>query len=519
MGGKAENFIRKTVNILFGILCMFILGTLLLGDKRVAYPDWAKNYSVLSNITIAIIEAAVLGVGIMVWKKWISRWEFLQKLTSEGFYPVLWIMAVLLFGAQVYISYHLYFILGWDVSIVAGTADWIWTGERGIGDEYYFSQYPNNVAIVYILAGIYRAAVALGLEVYRYFVSILADCVLIDLAGGFGALSVKRLTGSPKAGLGAFIIFSGLVGINPWMVVPYTDTYSILFPALTFYLYLCAKQADKRYQEWILWGLAGLAGMVGYLIKPSAAIVLIAIVGYEVFRLAVAKGQRRVAAVHLGIILAAYFLAQGLWLHMLAATGSELNEEVRFSYTHYLMLGLNEENTGAYSSGDYHFSLSIPDRKTRSRENLRIVGERLQTYGVGGYLEFMCKKLLLNYNDGVFAWEQEGGFELAERNAPVTIAFQRVRRLFRCGTDWYGYYATFAQALWVFVLLAMPFILLGKKCGNSRMEEELILCVSLLGSFLFVMLFEARARYLYNMLPIYVMGAVVGLRKLSAKCA
>ena len=517
MEGKVEKGIRKAVNVLFWSICAILFMVLLFVDKSAAYPQWAKNHALLPNVALVGGLLILLALGSLVWEKWLSKNHFLGRVRRgirKGFYPILGILCVLLFVLQVYIAHHLYFIAGWDVAIVTGTADWLWTGERGIGSEYYFSQYPNNVAIVYILAVIYQVAVKLGFEVYRYFVTILVDCVLIDLAGFFVALSVKRLTGSCKAALLAWGIFVGLTGINPWMVIPYTDTFSVLFPVLSFYLYLCARQAHGRMRECVLWAAAGVAGMTGYLIKPSAGIVLIAIVCNELLVLAAVRSRRREALLHLGMILAAFIVSRGLWLHMLDYTGSDLDREVAFSYAHYLMLGLNEENTGAYSSGDYLFSLSIPDRKTRVRENLRMVSQRIREYGVGGYLEFMGRKLLLNYNDGVFAWEQEGGFEMSERNAPVTLAFQRVRRLFRCGTDWYGYYATFAQALWLLVLFAMPFAGAGKS-AKIRTDGAFILRVSLIGSFLFVMLFEARARYLYNMAPVYIVGAAAGLWKIS----
>ncbi len=514
MGEKAGNGIRIAINTISGLFCALVLGALLFGDKRVDYPDWAKNSALLNNLVLAAAGAALLAGGMCVWRRWLSGRAVLQKILSSGFYPLLCTMTMALLLVQIFIARNLFFTVGWDVAIVTGTAEELWAGRGGIGRFFYYSQYPNNVGIVYVLTMVFRMGSWLGLEIDRYFVLILADCVLISLSGFVSALSVKRLTGNPKTGLLAFGLFAGLIGINPWMVVPYTDTYSILFPVLTFYFYLCAKKADKLWMEILMGGMAGLSGMAGYFVKPSGGLVLIAAAGYEALLLVTEKGRRRKAALLLGMFLAAFVISRGMRLHMLRATESDLDENMQFSYAHYLMMGLNEENTGAYWSEDYAFSGSQPDQKTRMRENLRIVKERINRYGAAGCSEFFLKKLLVNYNDGTFAWEKEGGFELSERSAAATPARQNIRRLLRSGTDWFGYYASFAQAVWVMVLCAVPLAGLAWKRDGFQRDGEYVIRISLIGSFLFVMLFEARARYLYNMAPMYVVCAAAGIWKL-----
>ena len=532
MAEKIGRGIRKSVKNIFAGIYLIVLGAVLLIDKGMEYPEWARNESLLPNIALAAAGVLFVAGGSFLWKRYLSRISFLRRFPVFGFYVLLWGMGGLLFLTQVFVSYHLYFIAGWDVSIVSGVADWVWIGTGEIGELFYFSQYTNNVAIVYVLAVISWTVSWLELKVAFYLALILADCVLISLAGIFAALSVKRLTGSRKWGLFSFVLFFCLTGINPWMVVPYTDTYSILFPVLTFYLYLCAKDADKPAAECALWVLLGLSGLVGYLIKPSAVIVLIAVVCYELLLLVTVKGRWKKTALHFVMLLAAWAVSHGIWLHMLDYTGSRLNEDLKFSYTHYLMMGLNEESVGAYNGDDYAFSSRQPDQETRRRENLRVAKERLSEYGLTGYPIFMMRKLLVNYNDGTFAWEKEGDFEQSPCNNEETPVHVLVRRLFRRGTDWYGYYATFAQGIWILLLIFVPASAFRRReacCGETRQDRfgrretrrgggeitdgECVLWISLIGSFLFVMLFEARARYLYNMTPVLIICGTLGFRK------
>lgn len=97
----------------------------------------------------------------------------------------------------------------------------------------------------------------------------------------------------------------------------------------------------------------------------------------------------------------------------------------------------------------------------------------------------------------------------------------------------YIWFTTISQGLWLFALLGIlteAALLLEaslegirKRKASVAKEQSDFLCVSVamivtfIGMFLFVMLFEARARYLYNMVPIFSVMAVLGYCKLYQK--
>ena len=141
MEGKVEKGIRKAVNVLFWSICAILFMVLLFVDKSAAYPQWAKNHALLPNVALVGGLLILLALGSLVWEKWLSKNHFLGRVRRgirKGFYPILGILCVLLFVLQVYIAHHLYFIAGWDVAIVTGTADWLWT-ERNRQRELFFS--------------------------------------------------------------------------------------------------------------------------------------------------------------------------------------------------------------------------------------------------------------------------------------------------------------------------------------------------------------------------------------------
>lgn len=513
MREKAEKIINKSIYIVFICCITLILSIVVFVDKNISYTEACRLDTKLPNIVLLPIILIIIAGAFGIWKKYLAK-SRIRKYIDKYFYWILIGFSILMLVFQWIYTQKVYFHAGWDVSIVLGSADKICMGKELIGEHYYYSQYTNNIAIVYILSHMQKLAVQIGMEPHRYLFCAIADCVLVNLAGFFTALSVKRVTGIKALSLFSYVLFILLIGINPWMVVPYTDTYSILFPILTFYLYLCFGQSERKPIKGVLWFLMNLVGFMGYLIKPSAAIVLIAVWVCEIVSVFYLQKDRW-KRISVNILLAGLALVciWGIRLHMHQYTGVIINEDIQLSFTHYLMMGLNEENTGSYYSEDYGFSSSFPDVESRTSANLQETLNRIKEYGPVGLLEFHIKKLLVNFNDGTFCWGREGGFIAGENPVATSLMSQRLKRLFYVGTDWYVYYATYAQTIWLSALSMLTGMFWIKKKGmfTERKEEIKVLLVSILGIIIFVTLFEARARYLYNMAPIIIVCASVGL--------
>ncbi len=508
-----ENKVAKWIKWGFCVVFTLVFVIVLFVDKRIEASPNSTLHTIAPNLLLILFPVAVVSVLFLLWKKC----AFMKKagnFIDRRFLWLLWILSGLLLGVQWFISYHIYFMAGWDPSIVVGSSYYIATGEKTIGDFWYYSQYTNQIAVTAVLAWIQELPCFLGYNTWAYFVCIMVDCGLVNLAGVFAALSLRRLTGSGRAALLAFALYAVLVGISPWIVVPYTDTYSILFPSLVFYLYLLSGNAKSKKTELLLWFCIGFLGRFGMMIKPNSGMVFLAILVMELVKLVGEKRKGKLSVLqHFGMVAVAFVLLIGVNKAMISYIGCILNEDIRLTYTHYLMMGLNEETAGSYNSNDYGFSSSQPNVKECQRANLEVVRERLADYGVGGYLYFLVRKTLTNYNDGTFSWWMEGGFNLKNSSKYETLLTQRLRRLFYGGTDWNFYFGSFEHALWLGVLG----LLLGiyrMKTGKMRSQESVLL-LSLLGSFAFVMLFEARGRYLYCMSPVYVMCAIYGLWLLS----
>lgn len=261
--------------------------------------------------------------------------------------------------------------------------------------------------------------------------------------------------------------------------------------------------------------------MLGYHIKPQVAIATIAICGIELwnglFRL---RACLRNKSTWCGAasFMVAFCLAAALVNAGIETLPLEINSEQTLDITHWWMMGMNDgETNGAFNQEDRDFSCSIPDRAERKQANIDEALRRIQKMGPGGFLNFMHRKVLTNYNDGTFCWGGEGGFyvePLADQNLPWAPVAQKLYggTLTEESMGEGSMFALFYKAEWVLWMSILMCGALGALLGLKKLRTQTAAAMlSILGLTLFEQLFEARARYLYSYTPVYILLAAVGL--------
>ena len=195
---------------------------------------------------------------------------------------------------------------------------------------------------------------------------------------------------------------------------------------------------------------------------------------------------------------------------MLRITHLNLDPEAKIGAAHFLMMGVNPDTYGSYSAEDVLFSASYPTKSERDSADFARYTQRMQTYGPGGYLGLLQAKTACDFNDGTFGWGIEGNFWRGVQNAKNTLVANVARSLYYDSGKHYNLWCTLAQFLWLGTLLCGAFSCLH----NGRDDRLRVVQLTVSGLFLFEMLFETRARYLYTNVPLYIVLAVVGLREI-----
>ena len=466
----------------------------------------------LSNPLLLLMAAAAFALLL------VPVWRLRKGIAALGWRLPLTLSA-LLFAAQVFITYHAYFFSVWDARyVLEGARAFAYDMPEAISVDY-FSMYPNNLTLAGIYGGLLRLPMCLGAELGEergLLLLILVQCAL-NTACGLLLWSLTRRVAeafsdgvtAAQAALVALIAYAVLIGLSPWFLVPYSDSSALIFPVLLLWLY---ERLRGRLPSALL---LGALGTLAFMIKPQASIPLIAIALCELAALIVRRSKR--CAVFLILMGSAFLLvvlpAQSV---MERQIGIELDSDRAMNPAHYVNMGLNAEHDGAFNMPDLDAVLAVP-AKERTAWCLRTAWARVKEYGVPGMAEHLLRKALVNFADGGFAW----GIDFARNDLPVKD--ERLTPWVRSvvysdGTRYPALHAL-EQAVWLLLLVLCPFGAFGLRrlCAEQETPVPAAMLLSVIGIIAFNMLFEAKARYVFVMVPVMIAVSAAGLCALRGR--
>jgi hypothetical protein len=197
------------------------------------------------------------------------------------------------------------------------------------------------------------------------------------------------------------------------------------------------------------------------------------------------------------------------------------------------MLGANYQSIGIYSAQDVDFSRSYPKKKESKKAEMQETLRRYRALEAKGTLILWGRKNLLNFSDGTFYWGREGDFYsyVPERSGWLARLTRNTFYNRSHQGPWYEGWAAGATTLWFGILVFATLAALPKRktkneerkaeskavttAGNGQTMD--IIFWALLMLTLFHTLCEARARYLFCFLPLFVLAAVEGIRRIKTK--
>ncbi len=419
----------------------------------------------------------------------------------------------LLFAIQLIVVYSYYFYTSWDAKILLELGRAVAHGEGTTRYSWYFSIYPNNLFLAYLYSVIGKSVHFIGFHKYEYFAILFVQCALNALTGLLVIKIVHKLFDNTKVEFLSFILYVFLIGISPWVSIPYSDSMGIIFPSLIIYLYICSRQ--KKYKI-LYWMTIAFVSFIGYKIKPQIFIVLIAICLVEFVDFVRSKSIKEKSIEFIGLVVGVV-LAVSFSAVAVNSMNISLKEEKSFGLQHFLMMGMNSESMGVWSKDDVKFSRSFSLEEQRNEANIEETKKRIKQMGVVGLSKQFVRKTLTNYNDGTFGWGGEGRFYYSVPKKDNVLS-KITRNIYYTDTydgkggKLYPLWSNFEHMIWITILF------LG--CVSAfvkRTSEKNVIMLSVIGLTIFELLFEARARYLYTFTPLYIVLAVYGVYWLDKK--
>lgn len=389
-------------------------------------------------------------------------------------------------------------------AIYNGAIEWVETGSFPSFYDYYY-YFPNNLGGMAFLAFFFSIAHRLGITDY-YMVAAVANG-LCALATMLVTVTVcKRLLGVRRA-----VFTMALFVLSPPFyfiaAVFYTDSLSMLFPVLAYYLYLKVQESDTLYRQLAFSALLGLAATIGMLIKFTVAIMLVAILIDSLFHLPL-KRTGLLAGLSLAVVCLGFWGFQSMIYpaHLDRSQAKEINTP----YLHWVMMGLKGD--GGYNGEDYQFTRSFATTEERDAALVEEIGKRLEELGPSGVYKLFWTKTTKNFSSGTF--NQSDFLDDGPVNENVLHSY-----LLYSGED-YQAYRGLCQTVFLAALALMAISglweVFGKREEEDSTRQNLAPRLAVFGVLLFFACWETSARYITNFVPLIFISAALGIDRWSA---
>lgn len=516
---KIQQLLKGIGVAIYGIWFFYLMYILLFLDRK--NVDLYYYRFVTNNICLLVIGCGIIALLAFVNSKIKKSNSCLVKRSAAGFSVKIAVASLILLVVQLFVAYHIFFYVDWDVTTVRkGASMFI---EQGYMDYYtvnYLQVNPNNLGMLFLTT----IPLWLGriFSFNGYGLLVVIGVILVNLSVLLCGKTLYLVTKEEKVAWLGFGVAGLLFGLSPWIMVPYTDIFSILLPISTLYLYFLGK--EKNWCPLLQWlGVIGIP-ILGYLIKPTNILVLIAIGLIELlyYKKQDWNWKKLMVIVVIAILFVVAKKGISIGLHqMYQVTPDESKEK---TMTHYAMMGWCSYEYGEYNPWDDEYTNSFPTKKEKQQGNLLRLKERLIEYGPKGTFDILTNKSLKNFNNGSFGWGKEWNFanQMVPRDSKISSFMRNLFYINKDNVDGQGiheggnYYQVILlleQFLWIHILLGCMLCIFGKE----KSKEQLLFMITALGIMIFVSMFECNARYLISYLPIFVITGVLGFLPIFRK--
>ena len=444
-------------------------------------------------------------------------------------------LTILLVPILYYISIHYAYRPGWDIDIVLKNIEYIMTNNTDKIMHGYYSRYANNLFLTYIFLNIYKLSKVIG--IYNgYFLLLFIQSIIFSV-GGYLIYKIADMYFKERYKIYSvctWIIYMIIVGLSPHIVLTYSDGIGMFLSlVLTYIIFkLEDRKILKNKKEIIRNGILKAIlilfftnlTIISYYIKPQIIIISIAygiikliniiasIIKKYIIKSVENKNKIETNIYYIIIILMIILTGYMTYTYIRKANnnmGINVDKEKRFNITHYAMLGWNTESKGVFTIKDENFSGKYEKIKDREKANIEELKKRISEMGIGGVINQIARKILTNYNDGTFSGvatfvyiRDEYRISGLDNNLSEFL-----KNVYYERGKYNQIYTQIMQCLWISILIFNMF-----SYNDSKSRKIAIIILALIGLFLFETIFEARSRYIFVYVPLYIFIGVIGIK-------
>lgn len=477
-----------------------------------------SNDLVKYNMKKIVPVSIVIAISMFLLLRLINRIAVKNNFINRHKKILLILSFIIIFFVQVFLAKQIYYLVGWDAGGLIVNAKALVENVDSF-DISYFLLYPNNIFLLWIEKNIYLLSTLFNSISYE-FLLVIINIIMIDIAVLLTLLLAKKIFNN-KVMIISYYFSILIILFSPWIVICYTDSFCMLFPVLNIYLYFKIKESNNMKSKCILAIAMGIFTIIGYQIKPTAVISLIAI-----FISAVIYSIKDKKSFIMCVCLSLCVIGSGVvtkvicnkTIYSMEVKGVKLNsnEDMQVPMTHFLMMGLNTREIedrgtlyGAWRQEDCDITFSCKTKDEKIKTNLNEYINRVKNLGAGGYLDYLSKKGNWMLSDGTFYYGGEGVFQASEPYTNSNLA-KKFQSYYLFNGENYKVVANFMQAVWCLIIFFISLPLIYKE-KNYESEALFLVRLTITGITIFLLFFEGRSRYFLNHLPLFIILASYGV--------
>lgn len=476
---KIIDVFYKTILV---ILCIFVL-----------YASYCAIFNIYDSIEKLSPLVLILGI-IVVLFTFVGIRKLINKITEKKSDVIAIVLCIIFVAGLCFVGSKIRSVPVFDLSNIEVEAKTMLNNGRNFENINYFAKYTNQIPLTVFVYYIYNVANILNISDLKMFATVI-NSIFIGATAFITYLSLKKIK-DYKIGLLSLIFFI----INPvfylYASYYYTDTMCMPFAAFGFYLFICALKNDnyKKYLSLLL--ASGIIFAIGFKIRVVVGILLIGTLMGTV----ISNKFTKKLIIKLGAVLLGFIIGLGVVALIFKSFNMPYNKNLEFPPTHWIMMGLNEQSEGIFSSTDHNKTKSKKTYSEKVKYNVKTIRKRIKNFGLIELARFDATKISINWSNGDYNYiETLGNVENNNKLYNYTIGNKRIFLVY------------YMQILKASILLILFICLINEIKNKEQKNAFSNIYISVFGAFLFYLLWEVKARYSLSFLPWIIMIFGIGI--------
>ncbi len=499
-GNRYALRLTKIFSLCFAALFMLLGFSIIVSGYEHEKNVNTYNCSALKHYIIIFSAAAVTALLIITYHCVQNAGRRLGGDKTLRYRYIVFAVIAVMFIVQLVTAYLLMFDAVTDVGIIKRYA-YSYARHGNFGriarklrhGDVYLIRYPNNLAITFLLSGVFRLWYIITGEVSDA-PAIVLNVIAINSSVFMTVMLSRRIMGERRS-LFVLMLCAVFAPFYTYTSYYYTDSLSMPFVVGAVYILISALDTDGRRRLLMLFA-CGVVLLLGFKLKGSLVIVLVGAVVYVILKLSFKKMVCALLALLLG-----FTATYAAWTGVYRASGiitAEQSYEYEYPPTHWVMMGLR--GYGNYHPGDSRYTQSFSGKDAKNAADMRVIKRRLKKMGVSGLVSHLGKKAVWTWEDGTYFISHHIA-EAKNRNFLHELVVQNGRYHF----PFYAY----SCGIQIFLIFMMA--LSAVRSARRREIDAMTLMQGLVfGLFVFLLVWETRSRYLYNFTPIFILLSADG---------